>query len=80
MRPSLRQVADHLQHLADQFRIERRGRLVEQHDARLDGERTGDRAALLLAAGQEGRIDVALFGQPDARQQTARHWRSPRRA
>ena len=64
-----RQVGDHLQHLADQLRIERRGRLVEQHDPRLDGERAGDGAALLLAAGQEGRIDVALVGKPDAGEQ-----------
>ena len=58
-----RQVADHPQHLAHQFRVERRGRLVEQHDTRLDGERAGDGGALLLAARQERRIDVALFGQ-----------------
>ena len=64
-----RQVADHLQHLADQFGVERRGRFVEQHDTRLDRQRPGDRAALLLAARQEGRIDVALFGEPDAGKQ-----------
>ena len=67
--PLARQVGDHLQHLADQLGIERRGRLVEQHDARLDGERPRNRAALLLAARQEGRIDVALLGKADAGEQ-----------
>ena len=44
---------DHdIEHLIDHFRIERGGRLVEQHDLRLHGERSGDGHALLLAAGQ----------------------------
>ena len=60
MRPSFGEVADDLQHLADKLGIERRGRLVEQHDTRLDGERPCNRAALLLAAGQIGGIDVAF--------------------
>ena len=34
------------------FRIERRGRLVEQHGDRVHGERTSDGDALLLAAGK----------------------------
>ena len=46
------QLADDVEHLADQFRIERRGRLVEQHDPRPHGERAGDADALLLAAGK----------------------------
>ena len=46
------EVADHVQHLADQLGIERRRRLVEQHQPRLHGQRAGDRDALLLAAGQ----------------------------
>ena len=48
-------------------RIERRGRLVEQHDARLDGKRPGDRAR--AAAGRR-------TGTPDRR----RAFRKARRA
>ena len=39
-----------VQHLADQFGIERRGRLVEQQQPRLDRECARNRDALLLAA------------------------------
>jgi len=67
--PLARQIADHPQHFADQFGVERRGRLVEKHDAGLDCQRPRDRAALLLAAREEGRIDIALVGEPHARQQ-----------
>ena len=42
--------AHHRQHLADQLGIERRGRLVEQHQLGSHRERPGDRHALLLAA------------------------------
>jgi len=41
-----------LQDFADEFGIERGGRLVEQHQARLHGERPRDGDALLLAARQ----------------------------
>ena len=44
------------QHLADHLGVERAGRLVEQHRRRLHRERAGDRHALLLAAGELGRI------------------------
>lgn len=40
-----------VEHLAHQFGVERGGRLVEQHDLRLHGERAGDGHTLLLAAG-----------------------------
>jgi hypothetical protein len=55
VRPSSAKRAHDAQHLADQFRIERRGRLVEQHDLRVHGERTGDRGALLLTAREMAR-------------------------
>ena len=64
----LGQSAHRLEHLADQFGIERRGDLVEEHDARLHGERARDRGALLLAAGEPCRVGVALVGEPDALQ------------
>jgi hypothetical protein len=38
------------------FGIERRGRLVEQHDLGAHAQRAGDRHALLLAAGKLARI------------------------
>jgi hypothetical protein len=42
---------DHgVEHLLDHLRIERRGRLVEQHDLGAHAQRAGDGHALLLAA------------------------------
>ena len=41
----------HVEHLADGLRVERRGRLVEQHDLGLCRQRTRDRDALLLPTG-----------------------------
>ena len=58
---------DHgVEHLLDHLRIERRGRLVEQHDLRVHAQRAGDRDALLLAAGQLARIFAGLLGDLDA--------------
>jgi hypothetical protein len=43
---------DHgVEHLLDHFRVERGGRLVEQHDFRVHAESARDGHALLLAAG-----------------------------
>src|SRR5262245_11325297 len=54
--------ADHgIEHLLDHFRIERGGRLVEQHDLRLHAQRSRNRDPLLLPAGELGRIFVCLF-------------------
>ena len=53
------QLAHDLEHLVDHLGVERRGRLVEQHDLRLHGQRAGDRHALLLTAGQLGRDTCA---------------------
>ena len=49
--------------------VERRQRLVEQQDRRLDRERTGDRHALLLPARQLVRIAVGGLREPDQLQQ-----------
>jgi hypothetical protein len=46
------QVADDVQHLADQLGVEGGGRLVEQQHLGLERQRPGDGDALLLAAGQ----------------------------
>ena len=48
----LGELTHHLQHLADQLRVERRRDLVEQHHLGLHGERAGDGDPLLLAAGE----------------------------
>src|SRR5690349_13448328 len=52
----------HIEHLVDHLRVERAGRLVEQHDLRPHRQRPGDRYPLLLAAGQLGGQLVLLFG------------------
>ena len=56
-----RQLHHHVQHLLDHLGIERRGRLVEQHDARVHAQRAGDRHALLLPARELPRILVGLL-------------------
>ena len=48
-----------LQHALDQFRIERAGDLVEQHDLGFHGQGAGDGDALLLAAGEIATADGA---------------------
>src|SRR5436305_2996507 len=54
--------ADHdVEHLLDHLGIERRGRLVEQHDLRLHAERAGDGDALLLAARELAGIFLGLL-------------------
>jgi hypothetical protein len=50
-------------------RIERRERLVEQQRARLEGERAGERHALLLAAGELRGKPVAEPFEPDEREE-----------
>jgi hypothetical protein len=60
------QVADHRVHLADQLRVQGRGRLVEQHHLRVHGERPGDGHALLLTAGKLGRVLGHMLRQPHA--------------
>ena len=58
-----------LQHLADQLRVERGRRLVEQHEAGPDRGRPGDADALLLSAGELEGVLVGLVGEPDLGQQ-----------
>ena len=54
--PSLARPHHDVQHLVDHLRVERRGRLVEEHHLGLHRQRAGDRDALLLAAGQLRRV------------------------
>ena len=56
--PSRGEAAHHVEHLADQLGVERRGRLVEQHQLRLHRQRAGDRDALLLAARELRRVGL----------------------
>ncbi len=63
--PAVGQAPHDVEHLADQLGVERRGRLVEEHQLRLHRQRPRDRDPLLLAAGELGRVAVGLVGQPD---------------
>ncbi len=56
----------HVEHLADQFGVERRGDLVEQHHFGVHRERPCDRHPLLLPAGQLVGIGVGPVGQPES--------------
>jgi hypothetical protein len=57
---------DHgVEHLLDHLGVERRGRLVEQHDPRLHAQRAGDRHALLLTARELAGILQRLLGDLD---------------
>ena len=67
-----RQLADDLQHPAHQLRVERGGRLIQQHQLRPGGNRTADAHPLLLPAGQVGGISVLLVLQPHQLQHLAR--------
>src|SRR5579883_2968599 len=67
----LAQRAHDLEHRAHKLRIERRRRLVEQHDPRFERDRARDRHALLLAAGQFGRPVMGAVGEPDPLQRAA---------
>ena len=54
--------ADHgIEHLLDHLRIERRGRLIEEHDFRLHAECARDGDTLLLPTRELGGILVCLI-------------------
>ncbi|MNP26511.1 hypothetical protein D3C76_1193700 [compost metagenome] len=54
--------------LFDEFRVQCRGRLIEQHDFRLHRQGPGDGHALFLSARQARRILIELAGQAYFRQ------------
>ena len=64
------QVGHQRQHALDQFRVERRGGLVEQHHLGRHRQRPGDRDPLLLAAGEVARSRVT----PCRRSPTSSSW------
>ncbi len=60
------QAHHHVQHLADHFRVQGRGGLVEEHHDGVHRQRARDRHALLLPAGQLARELVLVSGQAHA--------------
>src|SRR5215213_8081569 len=64
-----REVAHDVQHLPDHLRVQRRGRLVEEHELGLHRQRPGDRHPLLLAAREVGGVRIGLLGDADALEQ-----------
>src|SRR2546430_2467617 len=67
----LGEIGHDVEHLVDHLGIQGRGWLVEEHDPRLHGERTRYRDALLLAAGEIGRVLVGLVRDAHAREEVA---------
>ena len=67
--PASRELADDVEHLGHELRVERARDLVEQQQVGLHRQRADDRDALLLAAGQAVGVLVALVGQAEAREQ-----------
>ena len=63
------ELADELEHLADELGIERRGDLVEQQDLGVGRDRPHDRGALLLTAGETVGVLARLVGEADALEQ-----------
>ena len=63
------QILNDVQNFFDHFRIQRRGRLVEQHHVGLHGQAAGYRNPLLLAAGKLGWIGIPLIRQAHAPEQ-----------
>ena len=70
--PGLRQLADEVQDLCDELRVERARDLVEQHQLRLHRQSAHDRDALLLAAREPVGELVRLVEQADPTEQLAR--------
>ena len=62
-----RQLADDVEDLGDELRVERARDLVEQQDVGLHRQRPDDRHSLLLTARQPVRVLVALVGQAEPR-------------
>ena len=54
-----------VEHLLDHLRVERRGRLVEEHHLGVHGKGPGDGDALLLAPRALAGIGIGLLGDPD---------------
>ena len=70
--PLVGELLHHREDLARHLRVERAGRLVEEHHRRFHRERARDRDTLLLAAGELAGIRRALVREADTRQQRLR--------
>ena len=70
--PCVLEVADRLEHVADELGVERARHLVEQHRPRPAGEGAGDRDPLLLAAGEQLGALVLAPLEAEAGEQLAR--------
>ena len=66
------ELADHVEHLGDELRVEGARDLVEQQQLGLHRERAHDRDALLLAAREPVGVLVALVGEAEALEQRRR--------
>ena len=64
-----RELADHVEHLRDELRVERARDLVEEEKLRLHREGAHDRDALLLAAREPVGVLVPLVREPEALEQ-----------
>ena len=67
--PARRELADHVEHLGDELRVERARHLVEEEEPRLHGQRAHDRHPLLLAARQPVGVLAPLVGEPEPLEQ-----------
>ena len=76
--PLRSQALDDVEDLGDHLRVEGGCGLIEEHDLGIHGQGTGNRHALLLAAGQLGRALVRLIGQADPLQEAALQSPPPR--
>jgi hypothetical protein len=68
----LGELADDLEHLADELGVESARDLVQEHEPGAHRKSPHDRGPLLLAAGEPVGILAGLVRQPEARQQLAR--------
>ena len=71
------EIREQVDDLPARRRVEVAGRLVGEHDARLDRQRACDRDALLLAARQVRGQMVRALGQPDLAEQLERAFPRP---
>src|SRR5262249_53144238 len=67
-----RELPHHVEHLADQLRVERGRRLVEEHQLGIHGQRTRDRHPLLLPAGELRRVGLLFLRKADPVEELAR--------
>ena len=74
----LAQAADHVPHIAPQFHVYVRGRLVQEQDAQLVGERLGNHHPALDVAGQGDDLGVPLVPQREIAQHPLDHRRVAR--